>query len=240
MGALRGVYQLKPQAVYEAAFLRVRSDLEQGFSENYLLEACKKEDGHYYLFENVVAQVSKNGRVLKFGMIQADRILERKDPGIYLLIQSMNKRGLNSDFREWLRECAHYLDDQLFYVLFDTADEYLARYEIKNGELHFRETYEMQIWKYDFGVYIEANYASDKQLLADFFTDKMMNLKTEIDDMLCYGSDPDDYYEREEYEEFLEKLERYTTGNPTKNAPEMIHWLKGKIANYESKENQES
>ncbi len=237
MGTLRGVYQLKPQAIYGAAFLRIRSDQEEAFTEKYLLEEIKKQDGYYYLFENVVAQVSEYGKVLKFGMYQEDRIIDLKKPGIYLLLQSKNKRGFDSDFNELLSEWAPYLEDQLFYVLFDTADKWIARYEIKNGELHFRQTDEMEQWDYDFSVYLEANYASDKQLLADFFTDKMMDLKTEAEEMLKFEDNLDDYYELEEYEEFLEKLERYTATNQNEYAPEMIAWLKDKITNYKPFEN---
>jgi len=232
MGALRGVYQLKPQAIYGAAFLRIRDDQEQAFTEKYLLEEFKKQDGFYYLFENVVAQLSEDGKVLKFGMYQADRIIDLKKPGVYLLLQSMNKYGYDSDFNELLIEWAPYLEDQLFYVLFDTADEWIARFEIKKGELHFRQTKEMAQWNYDFSVYLAVNYASEKQLLADFFTDKTMDLKTEAEEMLKVEDNLDDYYEREEYEEFLEKLERYTAINQNEYAPEMIAWLKEKIANY--------
>jgi len=237
MGALRGVYQLKPQAIEGAAFLRIRSDQEEAFTEKYLLEEFKKQDGFYYLFENVVAQSSENGKLLKFGMIQEDRIIDLKKPGIYLLLQSMNKRGFDFDFNEMLNEWAPYLEDQLFYVLFDTGDKWIARFEITNGKLHFRETDEMAKWNYDFSVYLEANYASDKQLLADFFTDKMLDLKTQLDDMILHDNDPDEYYELEEYEEFLEKLEQYTATNQNEYAPEMIAWLKDKITNYKPFEN---
>lgn len=236
MGALRGVYQLKPQPIHGAAFLRIRDNREQAFSEKYLLETDSGKGGCYNLFENVVAQVSEDGKVLKFGMIQEERILDLQKPGIYLLIQSMNKRGFHSDFVEKMQEWAAFLEDQLFYVTYDTYDDSLLRFELKNGELHFRQTEEMKQWNYDFRVYLEVNYASDKQLLADYFTDEMVDLKVACEDMVLYGSDPDDYFEKEEYEEFLEKLERYTETNQNERAPELITWLKDKIGNYHSLE----
>ena len=235
MGTLNEVYQLKPLPVYGAAFLRVKTKHEKPFSEKYLSEKPKTYAGHLAIMENVVGEISSDGKVLKFGQYQEDRIIDLQKPGIYLHIQSMNKHGFGDDFEELIREYAPYLEDQLFFVVWD---DYIQHFDIQSGKLNYKYSRDMSEYDFKFENYILAHYPAEPQFYIGYMTDFLADLKVEADYMLQTGGDLDDYYEPEEYQEYLEKMQRFPEMEQTEEEVELIDWLKEKIANYKPFKNE--
>jgi hypothetical protein len=228
MGTLHNVYQLKPRATYGGAFLKVKAEKADTFMHE--LEAYINT--HFtdsWNPSNMDLQVSEDGNVLIHGMNQEDRTVDLQHPGTYVLIQSGNKHGFNSDFTACLNQFSDRFEDSLFYIVWDDD---MQSFEIRDGHLQVGQFRNMKQWNYRFEEYLQEQYASDPQLLTDSFVDYLLDLKATADNMPQYDSNLDEYFDREEYEEMLEKLERYTETTKSEYAPEMIAWLKDRIANY--------
>lgn len=228
MGTLHEVRQLKPRSISGGAFLRVKPEKSTAFVNQF--DTYVRTHFSVPLFSsNMDLQISEDGKVLKHGMNQTDRMIDLGTPGTYVLIQSGSKYGFENEFTTCLNHFSEYFEDNLFYVLYDSV---INRFEIKNGALIHSERNDFVNWNYEFDGYVEATYADQEALVTDYFTDKMCSLKVIGDEMMERDCDLDEYYECEEYKEFLEKLERYTETNQNENASAMIAWLKDKIANY--------
>lgn len=228
MGTLHNAYQLKPRATYGGAFLKVKAEKADTFVHE--LEAyINTHFADSWNPSNMDLQVSEDGNVLIHGMNQEDRTVDLRQPGTYVLIQSGNKHGFNSDFTACLNQFSDRFEDSLFYIV---RDDDMQSFEIRDGLLQVGPFRSMKQWNYRFEEYLREQYASDQQLLTDSFVDYLLDLKATADNMPQYDSNLDEYFDREEYQEMLEKLERYSNQNQNESAPALIVWLKDRIVNY--------
>lgn len=84
-------------------------------------------------------------------------------------------------------------------------------------------------WDYRFDKYILSNFSDSPQIIADYYTDQVIELKLSLKDMIANDDDPGIYYEVEEYEDLLNKIVEYSEYIPTDELNTIKDWLKEKI-----------
>jgi len=224
MGTLHEVYQLKPKALSCSAILKIRKNCEGAFLQSFKLSNTVKEKG---IFSDTFIYISHDGKVQRLAIYSPERKIDFKEPGIYLSIQSDGKWGFNSDFEKGIERAAPFLEDSLFFVIYDTQ---ITRYTIQDGELITEVSYDLDKWDYSFDKYILSNYTDSPQIIADYYIDKAAELKVFLEDMIANDSDPGDYYEVEEYEELLNTIIRFSEYIPEEELVSIKNWFKEKIA----------
>lgn len=229
MGDLHCVYQLKPRILTYGAILHVKKDQENIFLEKYKINKNIYNQGQE-IFSNIFVTNSYDGKVRRYALYATARTVDFKKTGVYLSIQDGSKSGF-IDFEEHINEISPYLEDTLFYVVLSST---INRYEIKNGKLLFERTQDLNfdLWDYNFGKYLTANYPSEKQLIADFYTEEISELIRFHLELTDDETDPKDYYDKEEYEEFLTKINDYKEYISIEKFKELEDWLKIQIDYY--------
>ncbi len=230
MGTLHSVYQLKPKVINCGAILRVRKDKEMLFSEKYSIDQTNTIGNELNVFENTFVTNTPDGKVRKFGFYIDDKITDFKESGIYVYLQSGSKHGFDSDFVAFLNIMATFLEDTLFYVI---PEDIIYRYEITDGTLYCKGPSNFDRWHYDFGAYLEENYADSRQLLADFYTEQIQDLKLYHIQMIKSGDEPHEFYDRDEYEALLDSLSNYKNHITTEKLKALEDWLNAQIASYD-------
>ncbi|MGH1519847.1 hypothetical protein [Chryseobacterium sp. JK1] len=225
MGTLHEVYQLTPKVTRHGAILRVRTDRENLFSEKYSPHQKTYNKGQE-IFCNIFVTHTNNGKVRRYALYAAERVIDFKKPGTYLSIQGGTKYGFESDFDEILNEMSFYLEDALFYV---TGELRISRYEIKNGTLDFSTTWDFDCWNYNFEEYLLANDLSSPQLIADLYTEETNELFLFHNELIEVGDSSKYYYEAEDYEELLSKISNYKSHIETEKFKKLEDWLKTQI-----------
>ena len=224
MGTLHEVYQLKPKALSCSAILKIRKNCEDAFLKSFKLSNTVKEKG---IFSDTFMYISDDGKVERLAIYSPERKIDFKEPGIYLSIQSDGKRGFNSEFEGGIHSAAPFLEDSLFFVIYDTQ---ITQYEIISGELKAEVSNNLDKWDYSFDKYILSNYLDSPQIIADYYIDKAAELKIYLEDMIANNSNPGDYYEVEEYEELLDTIIRFGEYVSEKELGNIKEWFKEKIA----------
>lgn len=224
MGTLHEVYQLKPKALSSSAILKVRKNCEDAFLKRFKLSNTIEEKG---IFSDTFMSISDDGKVQRLAIYSPERKIDFKEPGIYLSIQSDGKWGFNSDFEKGIERAAPFLEDSLFFIVYDTQ---VTRYEIVCGKLNIDVRNDLDKWDYSFDKYILSNYTDSPQIIADYYIDKAAELKVFLEDMIANDSDPGDYYEVEEYEDLLDIIARFSEYIPEKEYLSIKDWFKEKIA----------
>jgi len=226
MGTLHEVYQLTPKVISCGAVLKVRTDRENIFSEKYAVDPSlyHKEQ---IIFSNIKVTHSSDGKIKNYAMYAAERIIDFENPGIYVSIKDGTKYGFEKDFDEFLSEMSPYLEDAIFYVIWDFI---INRYEIKNGTLELRITRDFARWKYNFEEYVLDSYASSPKLIADFYVEETHDMVARHNEMIENGDDPKElYYEIEDYEDLLSKISNYKNHISTQEFKKLEGWLKAQI-----------
>lgn len=224
MGTLNEVYQLKPIALSASAILKVKKNCEDSFLKHFdLKNTVTKEKG---LFSDTFVSISDNGKVERIAIYSPERTIDFKEPGIYLSIQSDGKWGFNDEFVEGVESAAPFLEDTLFFVIYD---ERITRFEVLNGQLRIEVTNNFDQWEHQFDNYLRSNYSDSPQLIADYCVDEVIELRLFLEDLEANDNDPGIYYELEDYEELLSKISRYREYIPTEEFKELEDWLNEKI-----------
>lgn len=230
MGNLRHIYQLRPRIIYGGAILQIRKDKEIIFSEKFkIINEVHDINNILHIFENTFIINSQDGKVIKFEWYENDRIIDFGKAGLYISIQGSTKYGFGRDFNDFLSDISLYLEDALFYI---TQDETISRYEIINGELHFRSTEDFGRWNYFIEEYVVANYSSSKQLIADLHVEETHEMILRHKERIEYEENPNDYYDPEDYEDLLNKINNYKEYIPIEKLTELENWLKIQIDYY--------
>lgn len=224
MGTLNLVQQLKPHVSSHGAILKVKDECAEVFANNKELNIAGS---------NTISSVfSADGTVGKSGMYQADTSVDFGKSGWYILISSGSK-WFDDRFENWIKMVAPYLEDALFFLTND-SHEFVNRYEIKNGVLKHELTEENILKQYHFDRYVLEKFQSEPQLIADYFTDEVAEIKALMEE----DADMYQYWDEEEFGEYLEKLEPWIQYCSTEKGKEMMDWLKEKIANYKPFKNE--
>jgi len=227
MGTLHSVYQLQSRVLNSGAILRVRKDKESLFSEKYTIINQANDDGTFGIFSNTFIINARDGKVRRYSVYAAERIIDCKEPGIYVCIQSGSKYGFDDNFNAFLKEMAPYLEDSLYYVIWD--DE-ISRYEITDGEFYFKSTTDFDRWNYNFEAYLLANYSDSKQLMADYYVEEADEMILRHNEMIKVGDDPKElYYEIEDYEDLFHKISNYQSYIETGKFTQLTNWLHAQI-----------
>lgn len=228
MGTLHEVYQLKPKVIISAVILHVRKCQENLFSEKYNFNKnlYNKRQG---IFSNTGVTSSTDGKIERYAMHANEKTIDFEESGLYVSIQGGSKYGFENDFNEFLNTMSAYLEDALFYVFWDTI---MYRYEIKSGKLYFESTENFPNWNYSFEKYILANYSSSQQIIADFYVEETDGMILHHIERIKYNDDPKEFYEVEEYEELLTKINHYKEYISIEKFKELKYWLKTQIDNY--------
>ncbi|SDJ57204.1 hypothetical protein [Chryseobacterium jejuense] len=230
MGNLHHVYQLKPKIIYGGAILQVRKDKEIIFSGKFtVINEVQDINNILYIFENTFIINSQDGKVIKFEWYENDRIIDFGKAGIYISIQGSTKYGFDRDFNDFLSDISPYLEDTLFYV---TRDETISRYEIINGTLHYRSTHDFGRWNYFIEEYVVANYSSSKQLIADLHVEETNEMIVRHKERTEYEENPNEYYDPEDYEDLLNKINNYKEYISVEKFTKLEDWLKIQINYY--------
>ncbi|HAO05710.1 MAG TPA: hypothetical protein DCQ50_01740 [Chryseobacterium sp.] len=229
MGDLHCVYQLKPKILTHGAILHIKKDQENIFLEKYKINKNIYNQGQE-IFSNIFVTNSHDGKIHRYALYATVRTVDFKKSGVYISIQDGSKSGF-IDFEEHINEISPYLEDTLFYVVLSST---INRYEIKNGKLLFKITQDpnFDLWDYNFGKYLMANYPSEKQLIADFYTEEIHELIQFHLELTEDETDPKDYYDKEEYEEFLTKINDCKEYISIEKFKELEDWLKIQIDYY--------
>jgi hypothetical protein len=225
MGTLHEIYQLKPRVITQSAILIIKKDMETSFLEKFPPNKSE-EVNEWGIFSNTFVKKSNDGKVERHAMYACDRIIDFKAPGIYLTIQSGSKYGFNDGFIQGVKSIAPYLENTLFYVIWDRL---ISRFEIKNGVFSLQEAKNFNDWDYSFDKYLISNYIKFPQFIADFFVDQIVEMKLHYDDMIKEGDDPGILYETEEYEELLNKIRTYKKNISIEKMKNIESWLKEKL-----------
>lgn len=234
MGTLNEVYQLKPIALSASAILKVKKSFENSFLKNFNLKNTDiKERG---IFSDTFLYISNDGKVERLAIYSTDRIIDFKEPGIYLSIQSNCKWGLNDPFIKGIESAAPFIEDSLFFVIYD---ERIRRFEILNGKLNIEETNDFDKWDYRFDKYIVSNFGDSPQIIAHYYIDTVIELKLALEDRIANDSDPGAYYEVEDYEDLLSKIVTYSEYISTDEFNSIKDWLNEKIVFQQDWENQD-
>lgn len=225
MGTLNEVYQLRPIVLCASAILKIKKDSEDSFLKSLnLINPFPKEKG---IFSDTFLYVSDDGKVNRLAIYSPERIIDFKEPGIYLSIQSDGKWGFNDEFINGIESAAPFLEDTLFFIIYDKQ---ISRFEILNGKLHLEVTHDFYKWDYAFDKYIISNYNDFPQMIANYYIDVVIELKLFLEDLAANGEDPGIYYESEEYEDLLVKISRFSEFISTEELQNITNWLKEKIA----------
>ncbi|RZJ69027.1 MAG: hypothetical protein EOO45_14025 [Flavobacterium sp.] len=225
MGTLHDVYQLKPNALSSSAILKIRKNCEDAFLKCINLgERVAKETG---IFSDTFLYISDDGKVERLAVYLPERIIDFKEPGIYLSIQSNVKWGFNDGFVKGIESAAPFMEDSLFFIIYDTK---IDIFEIVNGKLHIEVRDDLDKWDYSFENYMLANYADSPQIFADYYMDKVTELSLSLEDMSANDADPGTYFELEEYEELLDKIVGFSEYIPDNELKVIKEWFKEKIA----------
>jgi len=230
MGTLHSVYQLKSRVLNSGAILRVRKDKESLFSEKYTQINQTSNRGTFGIFSNTFITNAPDGKVRRYSVYATERVIDCKEPGIYVCIQCGSKSGFDNDFNTFLKDMALYLEDSLFYVIWDHI---ISRYEITNGELYFKSTTDFDRWNYDFGEYLIQNYTDSKQLIADYYVEQVNEIIIWHEEMIGLGEDPKAlYYDLEDYETLLHQISNCKNDIATEKFKAIEDWLTTQIDNY--------
>ncbi len=212
------------------AILRVRKDKESLFSEKYGINKTNTIGNELNVFENTFVTNTPDGKVRRYSVYATERVIDCKEPGIYVCIQSGSKYGFDNDFNVFLKDMALYLEDSLFYVI----PEDIYRYEITDGTLYFNGPSNFDRWHYDFGEYLIQNYTDSKQLIADYYVEQANEVIIWHEEMIELGEDPKAlYYDLEDYETLLHKISNYKNHITTEKFKALEDWLKVQIADYD-------
>lgn len=225
MGTLNEVYQLKPIVLSASAILKIKKDCEDSFLKNFNLK--NKNTIENGIFSDTFLYLSDDGKIKRLAIYSPNRIIDFEEPGIYLSIQSDGKWGFNDAFVRGIESTAPFLEDSLFFVIYD---ERISRFEVLDGVLYLEVTNDFDKWDYAFDKYVLSNYKDSPQVIADYYTDQVTELKLFLEDMVANDSDPGTYYELEEYEDLLSKIVGYSEYIPTEELKTMTDWLNEKIA----------
>lgn len=228
MGTLHEVYQLKPKVIISSAILCFRKDQENLFLEKYNIvkNLYNKRQG---IFSHIGVTNSIDGKMERYAMHANEKTIDFEESGLYVSIQGGSKYGFENDFNEFLNTISAYLEDALFYVFWDTI---MYRYEIISGKLYFESTENFAHWNYSFEKYILANYSSSKQIIGDFYVEETDEMILHHIERIKYDDDPKEFYEVEEYEELLAKINHYKEYISIERFTELENWLKTQINNY--------
>lgn len=227
MGTLHQVYQLKPKVLTYGAILRVLKDQENLFLEKYMINKNLYHKGQD-IFPNIFITNSNNRKVRRYALYATERIIDFEESGIYVSIQDGSKSGFY-DFEKYVNEMSPYLENALFYVIWDSI---ITRYEIKDRKLYCETTQNFDRWNYKFCEYITANYTSQKQLITDFYVEEINELILFHNELIGYGDNPNDYYDPEDYEDLLNKINNYKEYISLEKFTELENWLKIQIDYY--------
>jgi hypothetical protein len=222
MGTLHEIYQLRPKALSDGAILPVKKKKRRLFLEQYAGKSDSKKE-EWGLFSNTFAINSAEGKVHRIAIYSSTRILDFGESGIYIAIQSGSKYGFDSTFEEKLQSLAPFLEDALFYVIWDNIR---TRFEVKDGTLSFQKEKDFDQWDYSFEKYLTSNYVQYPQIVADFYVDQIIEMKLRLEDLVANDEDPRLYYDVEEYEEVLNNLNSYEAYIPVKVLNDLKGWLK--------------
>lgn len=181
MGTLHEVYQLKPKVLHCGTILRVRKDKETAFLEKYTDPQIDYTNNGHEIFTNTFVINAPDGKVRRYALYAAERVIDFKESGIYIAILDSSKKGFGSDFDALICTMAPYLEDALFYVIWDFI---ISRYEITNGKLYFKNTRNFSDWNYDFGAYVKANYTDSEPIIGDYFADQTYDMVLLHNEML--------------------------------------------------------
>lgn len=219
MGTLHEIYQIKPKVISTAAVLPVKNELEVSFLKTYL-----KQNEHWGIFSNTFVFESKDGKVPRIALYCAERYVQFPNPGFYILIQSGSKYGFETAFEENLKKIAAFLEDSLFYVIWDFL---LAKYEIVNGVLfiHHEKNFNESN---DFETYLHDHYPDE--ILAKYYLDCVIEMQLFYNEMLENENEPGNVYEVEDYEKKLQKLVQYKEWIDVQEYKEMYQWLETRIS----------
>lgn len=227
MGITNDLYQLKPRIINSGTILRVRKTKEAAFLKKYTIVNQGNDTHVQGIFSNTFIINSEDGKIERFSLFATDRIIDFKEPGIYISLQSGSKYGFGSDFNEFFTTMATYLEDALFYVLWD---DIISRYEIIKGVLNFRSTRDFTRWNCLFEEYIVDNYADSKQLLADFYVEKANEMILRHNEIIQEGDDPKErHYEVEDYQELVQQLLNYKSYITPEKFKQLTDWLNAQI-----------
>ncbi|GAA5097340.1 hypothetical protein GCM10023210_32300 [Chryseobacterium ginsengisoli] len=230
MGDLHCVYQLKPKVLTNGTILRVKKDQENIFLEKYKISKNFHNKGQE-ISPNIFIINSNDGKVRRYALYATARIINFEESGVYVSIQDGRKSGF-IDFEESMAEISPYLENALFYVVVGTS---ISKYEIKDEQLLFERTLDSKFdsWDYNFGKYLSRNYTSDKQLIADFYTEDTNELILYHNELIEDGCNPKEYYDKEEYEEQLAIINNYKQYISIEKFKELEDWLKIQINYYQ-------
>jgi hypothetical protein len=228
MGTLHEVYQVKPKVINSGAILPVRKDKEHLFHEKYIGSRTDCSDG-YGIFSNTFVTKSDNGKIMRCAIYANERIIDFGTPGLFVAIQDGSKYGFGSDFNEFLSNLSPYLEDALFYIIWDNL---ISRYEITEGKLYFRTSNDFDLWNYIFEEYLIAEYTDNPQIIADFHVDITHEMIARHNERIKFGEDPREFYDPEEYEDLLHKINNYKKEISTEEFKKLEGWLKHQIDSY--------
>ncbi|GAA3629528.1 hypothetical protein [Flavivirga jejuensis] len=224
MGSLNEVYQLKPITLSASAVLKVKKNCEESFLKRFDLEEIGSEVKGF--FSDTFVYKSDDGKVERMAIYSAERLLDLQEPGIYLSIQSDGKWGFNDAFIKGIERTSPYLEDTLFFVIYDTR---ISRFNITNGKLHIKETTDFDQWDHAFDKYVLYHYKESPQLIADYYKDEVIEMRLFLEELVDNDDDPRSYYELEEYEELLNKIIRFGKYIPMEELKIMKDWLQEQI-----------
>lgn len=227
MGITNDLYQLKPGIINSGTILRVRKNKEAAFLKKYTIVNQGNNTNAQGIFSNTFIINSEDGKIERISLFATDRIIDFNEPGIYISLQSGSKSGFGSDFNDFFSTMATYLEDALFYILWD---DIISRYEIINGTLNFRSTRDFTRWNCLFEEYVVDNYADSKQLLADFYVEKANEMILRHDEIISEGEDPKErHYDVEDYQELLQQLLNYKSHIAPEKLKQLNDWLEAQI-----------
>ncbi|WP_343606416.1 hypothetical protein [Fluviicola sp.] len=225
MGTLNEVYQLKPIVLSASAILKVKKNCEDSFLKSFdLTNTVAKEKG---IFSDTFLYIADEGKVERLAIYSPERIIDFKETGMYLSIQSDGKWGFNDAFVEGVENAAPFLNDALFFVIYDDR---ISRFEISNGKLNLEVTYGFDKWDYAFDKYILSNYSDSPQIIADYYMDQVIELKLFLEDLAANDEDPGKWCEVEEYEDLFSKITEFSEYISTEELNNTMDWLNEKIA----------
>lgn len=179
------------------------------------------------IFSDTFLYVSDDGKVDRLAIYSPDRVLDLQVPGVYLSIQSDGKWGFNDPFIQGIETAAPFLEDALFFVIYDVQ---VSRFEILNGKLHVEVTQDFDQWDCVFDKYVVAHCRDWPQVVADYYMDKVVELRLFMDDLIANDCDPCAYYELEEYEDLLQQVDSYSEYIPVEALQHVKEWLNERIA----------
>lgn len=224
MGTLNEVYQLKPIALSASAILKIKKSFEDSFLKSFNLKNTDiMETG---IFSDTFLYISDDGKVERLAIYSPERIIDFKEPGIYLSIRSDGKWGFTNAFIKGIENAAPFIEDTLFFVIYD---ERISRFEILNGKLHIEVTNDFDKWGYRFDNYVLSNFSDSPQMIADYYIDTVIELKLFFEYLIANDNDPGTYYEVEEYEDLLNKIVTYSEYISTDEFNTIKDWLNEKI-----------